>query len=59
MKIQKQIFFFWGGGGGQVGGRGGVRGGGSQGGYEQRIEVFVKIKKKIGGIGVRVDVTEK
>ena len=39
--------------------------GGSQGGCEQRIEVFVKIKKKIGGGGgglgrvrggVRVDV---
>ena len=36
--------FFWG-GGGQVG-RGDVRGVGSQGGCEQRIEVFVKIKKK-------------
>ena len=39
--------------------------GGSQGGCEQRIEIFVKIqKKKIvgrggGGVGVRVDVTEK
>ena len=32
------FFFFWGGGGGG--------GGGSQGGCEQRIEVFVKIKKK-------------
>ena len=58
MKIQKKkiFFFFW--GGGQVGG-GGCSGGGSQGGCEQRIEVFVKIKKKIGGMGVRVDVTEK
>ena len=35
-------FFFWG-GGGQVGGEGV---GGSQGGCEQRIEVFVKIKNK-------------
>ena len=43
-------------------------GGSQQGGCEQRIEVFVKIKKKIGGRagevwsggwGVRVDVTEK
>ena len=31
---------------------GGVRGGGgAQGGYEQRIEVFVKIQKKILGGG--------
>ena len=62
MKIQKKkYFFFWGGGGGQVGGGGGVFGvGGSQGGCEQRIEVFVKIKKKNWGMGgVRVDVTEK
>ena len=56
MKIQfffYYFFFLWGGGGGQVGGRGGggVRGGGSQRGCEQRIEVFVKIKKKIGGMG--------
>ena len=62
------FFFFWGGGGGgggQVGGGG--RGGGSQGGCEQRIEVFVIIKKtKIwlgrvggGGGGVRVDVNEE
>ena len=62
MKIQKKIFF-WGGGGGQVGG---MFRGGSQGGCEQRIEVFVKIqknKKKIflGGRpgGVRVDVNEE
>ena len=45
-------------------------GGGSQGGCEQRIEVFVKIKKKnwgggrgVGGlgrvVGVRVDVNEE
>ena len=47
-------------------------GGGSQGGCEQRIEVFVKIKKKNwggggrggpgsgwGGGGVRVDVNEE
>ena len=39
--------------------------GGSQGGCEQRIEVFVKVQKKDGGGGVwvgggvRVDVTEK
>ena len=44
---------------------GGGGGGGSQGGYEQRIEVFVKIKKKkfgwvgLGGGGVRVDVNEE
>ena len=61
MKIQKQ----WGvrSGGGCSGG-----GGGSQGGCEQRIEVFVKIQKKMwgqgegggsGDVGVRVDVTEK
>ena len=43
------FFFFWGGGGGQVGGGGG----GSQGGCEQRIEVFVKIKKKkFGWVGL-------
>ena len=48
-----------GGGGGVKSGGGGVRGGGSQGGCEQRIEVFVKNKKKMGGWGVRVDVTEK
>ena len=53
------FFFFW--GGGQVGGGEG----GSQGGCEQRIEVFVKIKKKqfgwvgLGGGGVRVDVNEE
>ena len=55
-----------GGWGGQVGGWGGRGWGGSQGGCEQRIEVFVKIKKKFGGGrggggwvgygGVRVDV---
>ena len=46
MKIQKKL----GGGGGQVGG--GVLGGGSQGGCEQRIEVFVKIKRKVfWGVG--------
>ena len=34
-------------------GGGSVRVGGGQGGCEQRIEVFVKIKKKkIGGVGV-------
>ena len=52
-------------GGGGV--RSGGRGWGSQGGCEQRIEVFVKIKKKKlagsdwggGGGGVRVDVNEE
>ena len=60
--VKPFFFFFFFGGGGQVGGGGGG-GGGSQGGCEQRIEVFVKIKKKIGGGGlgrvrggVRVDV---
>ena len=64
------FFFFLGGGGGQVGGGGGGRRGwGSQGGCEQRIEVFVKIQKKNcgggrgGGLGrvggVRVDVNEE
>ena len=40
MKIQKQI-------------RGGVRGSGrgSQDGCEQKIEIFVKFKKKIVGVG--------
>ena len=48
MKIPKKKFFFGGGGGGR--GRG-------QGGCERRIEVFVKIQKKIffffggGGVG--------
>ena len=57
------FFFFWGGGGVRSGVGG--RGGGSQGGCEQRIEVFVKIKKKNwlgrvgGGGGVRVDVNEE
>ena len=52
------FFFLWGGGSGRGGGV-------SQGGCEQRIEVFVKIKKKIwlgrvgGGGGVRVDVNEE
>ena len=52
-KKKKYFFFFWGGGsGGGGGGRGRV--GRSQGGCEQRIEVFVKIKKKkfIGGVGL-------
>ena len=57
-----------GGGGGQVGGRGW----GSQGGCEQRIEVFVQIQKKkklgggrggqgggVGGGGLRVDENEE
>ena len=48
MKIQKKniFFFFFGGGGGGVVGREG-----DQGGCERRIEVFVKIQKKIGGGG--------
>ena len=48
MKIQKKIFL-GGRGGGVRSGEGGVRGGGggSQGGCEHRIEVFVKIKKKL------------
>ena len=40
------FFFFFLGGGVRSGGGGG---GGSQGGCEQRIEVFVKIKKKKNG----------
>ena len=53
-------------GGGVKGGSGGGVGLGGQGGCERRIEVFVKIKKKLfflggGGVGfgVRVDVNEK
>ena len=59
-------------GGGGSGGGGGMGGGGGQGGCEQRIEVFVKIQKKIiggsgggggggggRGWGVRVDVIEE
>ena len=56
------FFFFWGGGGGPGGG-------GGQGGCERRIEVFVKIQKKIflrggrgegsGWWGVRVDVIKE
>ena len=45
------FFFFFLGGGGQVGGGGGGRGWGSQGGCEQRIEVFVKIKKEKNWLG--------
>ena len=77
--VNREVKFLWvflcvggGGGGGQVGGGGGGGDGvgGSQGGCEQRIEVFVKIKKKnwgggeggglgrVGGGGVRVDVNE-
>ena len=51
MKIQKEI---WGGpvGGGWGGGGGGDRVGlGGQSGCERRIEVFVKIQKKILGGG--------
>ena len=54
---KKNIFFFLGGGGG---GSGGV-GLGGQGGWERRIEAFVKIQKKkkrgwgpVGGSGVDV-----
>ena len=49
-----KTFFLWGGGGeeGQVEG-------GSQGGCEQIIEDFVKIKKKNWGGGVSVDVNEE
>ena len=53
MKIQKKIFFFFFffffGGGGGSGGRG--SGCGANGGCERRIEVFVKIQKKIEGGG--------
>ena len=44
MKIQKKIFFFWGGGRGERSGEG--SGWGGQGGCERRTEVFVKIRKK-------------
>ena len=50
MKIRKKYIFFWGGGSGRGEGVFGV-GGGSQGGCEQRIEVFVKIQKKNWGGG--------
>ena len=43
-KKKKYFFFFLGGGG-----SGGGSGWGSQDGCERRIEVFVKIQKKIGG----------
>ena len=50
MKIQKKIFFFFffffG------GGSGGGFGLGGQGGCERRIEVCVRIQKKIGGVGL-------
>ena len=46
MKTFFFCFFFGGVGGGSGRGWGGGRGWGSQGGCEQRIEVFVKIKKK-------------
>ena len=62
MKIQKKKKKKkLGGPGGEVG-----VGLGGQGGCERRIEVFVKIKKKIGGVGgvglgggVRMDVNEE
>ena len=71
MKIQKKKFGGGGGGGGHWGGRVGL---GGQSGCKRRIEVFVKIPKKIflggggsggggggGGVGggVRVDVNEE
>ena len=57
-----KTFFFFEGGGVRSGGGGGV-GLGGQGGCERRIEVFVKIQKKLlfffgvggSGWGVRVD----
>ena len=61
MKIQKKKYFFLRGGGGSGGGQGGVELGG-RAGCERRIEVFVKIQKKIlfgGDGGVRVDVNEE
>ena len=53
MKTFFFLFFFFGGGGGvRPGGGGGEgRGGGSQGGCEQRIEVFVKNSKKKNFLG--------
>ena len=52
VKIQKKIYFFW--GGCRVrGGGSGWGGGGGQGGWEQRCEACVKIKKKNwGGVGL-------
>ena len=59
------FFFFWGGGGVWSRGGGGGSCWGGQGGWERRIEAFVKIQKKIiffweggggVGLGVRVDV---
>ena len=49
VKFLRKLFFFFLFGGG--GGGGGGEGGGSQGGCEQRIEVFVKIKKKKNLLG--------
>ena len=67
MKIQKK--WVSGGGVGVGGGGGGGSGWWGQGGCERRIEVFVKISKKNGGVGgggrgrlgggVRVDVNEE
>ena len=66
VKIQKKKYFFFGGGGSGRGAGGGV-GLGGQGRCEQRSEVFVKNKKKCGGVqiggggegGVRVDLNEE
>ena len=44
------MFFLGGGSGGGSGVSGRGRVGGGQGGCERRIEVFVKIQKKIGGV---------
>ena len=66
MNIQKKKNWELGGGRGL--GRVWGGGGGGQGGCERRIEVFVKIQKKFGGVrggregsgwGVRVDVIEE
>ena len=46
MKIKQKKKKLEGGGRGRVGGGGG----GGQGGCEQRIEVFVKLKKNLGGV---------
>ena len=63
MKIQKKNIFF---GGCGVGSGGGVGLGGCQGGWERRIEAFMKIQKNFfffffggEGRGVRVDVNRE